>query len=304
MAQRLPAFSASIALVASKRGSATLSSFTASRVPLVRHSTVSFHRQRPTPRFPQLPPDSIRSPTAQLGNVEDLPAERIPGDAALVPQHWHRPGVYGVYSINAELQYVAAVRDVGAAIATHITIINDPKLVFAVRMILVDTVEQAPLGDIAETWVLTHFEHGPGVPPGNGDAAPIWREEELVRTADIYFPPNTEPEMVRSAIKRVLRENKVLLFMKGTREEPRCGFSKRTVEMLDSVLGNEFVCMDVLDEIRNRGLREEIKKFSEWPTIPQLYVNGDFVGGADIVQSMKDSGELDTLLQPLVKSAN
>lgn len=239
------------------------------------------------------------APVCQIGNVEDIPAERIPPDASIVPETWHRPGVYGVYSINKELQYVAAVRDVGEAIATHIRVINDPKLVFAVRMITVDSVEQAPLGDLAENWVMAHFQHGPGVPPGNSDEAPIWRVEDEWQP-NIYLPPNTEPEMVPAAIKKILRDHPVILFMKGTRTDPKCGFSKRTVEILDGILGKRFVCVDVLDEIRNRGLREEIKKFSEWPTIPQVYVEGDFVGGADIVQSMMESGDLENLLQPVL----
>lgn len=293
-----PAFCASIARPTLSRGN-THSSFTSSHSPSLRHSTFVSRRPRKASTLPQTAPRPPLSPVSQLGNVEDIPAERIPPDASLIPEHWHRPGVYGIYSVNKDLQYVAAVRDVGEAIATHVQIINDPELVFAVRMLTVDTVEQAPLGDIAENWVMAHYEHGPGVPPGNSDEAPIWREEDLYQP-NVFFPPNTDLEMVPSAIKRILRDHKVVLFMKGTRNDPKCGFSKRTVEILDGLLEQRFVCVDVLDEIRNRGLRDEIKKFSEWPTIPQLYVNGDFLGGADIVQSMMGSGELATLLEPVV----
>jgi monothiol glutaredoxin len=80
--------------------------------------------------------------------------------------------------------------------------------------------------------------------------------------------------------------------MKGEPEQPRCGFSAVVVQILDH-LGADFVGVDVL---QNEQLREGIKAFSDWPTIPQLYVKGEFVGGADIVREMFQSGELKTFL--------
>ena len=85
----------------------------------------------------------------------------------------------------------------------------------------------------------------------------------------------------------------MILFMKGEPEQPRCGFSAVTVQILDH-LGVEFVGVDVL---QSEPLREGIKTFSDWPTIPQLYVKGEFVGGCDIVKEMFQSGELKTMLE-------
>jgi monothiol glutaredoxin len=86
-------------------------------------------------------------------------------------------------------------------------------------------------------------------------------------------------------------DNPVILFMKGVPEEPRCGFSAVTVQILDH-LGVDFVGVDVL---QSDDLRQGIKAFSDWPTIPQLYVQGEFVGGCDIVREMFQSGELKAL---------
>lgn len=94
-------------------------------------------------------------------------------------------------------------------------------------------------------------------------------------------------------IKREIGDNDVVLFMKGTPVFPQCGFSAAVVEVL-SRLGVQFKGIDVLV---NPGIRQGIKDFSNWPTIPQLYVKGELVGGCDIVREMYQSGELQTLLK-------
>src|SRR5215510_1775436 len=97
---------------------------------------------------------------------------------------------------------------------------------------------------------------------------------------------------VRKKIQDTVSGNKVVLFMKGTKNFPQCGFSARVVQALKKV-GEPFVDVNVLADPE---VREGIKEFSEWPTIPQLYVRGQFVGGCDIVKDMKASGELQQLL--------
>ncbi len=98
----------------------------------------------------------------------------------------------------------------------------------------------------------------------------------------------SEESPIRAAIDEAIRENHVILFMKGTPEEPRCGFSARTVQALQS-LGAGFAAVDILPDPR---IREELSALSNWPTIPQLFVNGELVGGCDIVMEMHASGEL------------
>ena len=94
-----------------------------------------------------------------------------------------------------------------------------------------------------------------------------------------------------SQIKEQITENDVVLFMKGTKEMPQCGFSSRVAGVLN-YMGVNFADVNVLAD---EGLRQGIKDFSDWPTIPQLYVKGEFVGGCDIIAEMTLSGELDTL---------
>jgi len=101
--------------------------------------------------------------------------------------------------------------------------------------------------------------------------------------------------MINTLVERIqsdVTENPVMLYMKGTAMFPQCGFSARVVQILTH-LGVPFHTANVLEDPE---LREGVKHFSNWPTIPQLYVKGEFVGGADIVTEMFQSGELETLL--------
>ena len=97
---------------------------------------------------------------------------------------------------------------------------------------------------------------------------------------------------VRERIEKLINENPVVLFMKGAPEAPQCGFSSQVVQILD-FLGAPVVGVDVLADPE---IRQGIKEFSNWPTIPQLYVKGEFVGGCDIAREMFQSGELAALL--------
>ena len=97
---------------------------------------------------------------------------------------------------------------------------------------------------------------------------------------------------VENRIRGLIDENDVVLFMKGTPVFPQCGFSATVVQML-SLLGVRFKGFDVLEDPE---VRQGIKRLSDWPTIPQLYVKGEFVGGCDIVREMYETGELSELL--------
>ena len=97
---------------------------------------------------------------------------------------------------------------------------------------------------------------------------------------------------MRDAIQEAIAENPVILFMKGNPEAPACGFSARTVAMLQSV-GARFAAVDILPDPR---IRQELSVLSNWPTIPQLFIDGELVGGCDIVTEMYESGELQQAL--------
>jgi monothiol glutaredoxin len=95
-------------------------------------------------------------------------------------------------------------------------------------------------------------------------------------------------EEIRAELKRAIDEEHVMLFMKGTPDTPRCGFSARVTQILNAS-GAEYSAMDILPDPR---IREELSGLSGWPTIPQLFVDGELVGGCDIVTEMFESGEL------------
>jgi monothiol glutaredoxin len=92
-------------------------------------------------------------------------------------------------------------------------------------------------------------------------------------------------------IRRTITENDVVLFMKGTSDQPQCGFSNQVVRILDH-LGVDYLDVNVLAD---EDIRQGVKAFANWPTIPQLYVRGEFVGGCDIVREMFQTGELKTM---------
>jgi monothiol glutaredoxin len=98
----------------------------------------------------------------------------------------------------------------------------------------------------------------------------------------------TESNPIRDAIQQAIDEHSVILFMKGTPEQPACGFSARTVAALQA-LGTPFAAVDILPDPR---IREELSAISNWPTIPQLFADGELIGGCDIVTEMFESGEL------------
>jgi monothiol glutaredoxin len=103
---------------------------------------------------------------------------------------------------------------------------------------------------------------------------------------------DTTQNPIREAISEAIRDHEVILFMKGTPERPACGFSARTVAALDAV-GAPFAAVDILPDPR---IRQELSAISNWPTIPQLFVKGEFVGGCDIVTEMYETGELSDVL--------
>jgi monothiol glutaredoxin len=98
---------------------------------------------------------------------------------------------------------------------------------------------------------------------------------------------------VQQRIDQMVKGHRVMLFMKGTAQFPMCGFSGRAVQILKACGAGDLSTFNVLED---EGVRQGIKEYANWPTIPQLYVNGEFVGGSDIMMEMYESGELQQLL--------
>jgi monothiol glutaredoxin len=126
----------------------------------------------------------------------------------------------------------------------------------------------------------------PAAPPQSAASTPVPTPKPTPAAADATNP-------IREAIGEAISEHKVILFMKGTPDAPACGFSARTVAVLQS-LEVPFAAVDVLPDPR---IRQELSAISNWPTIPQLFADGELIGGCDIVTEMYESGELEQALR-------
>lgn len=136
------------------------------------------------------------------------------------------------------------------------------------------------------------------IPPGNETGNNTWVCRPKQKP-DLRLTPGRHVELMvplEALIDKLVKENKVVAFIKGSRSAPQCGFSQRVVGILEAH-GADFESVDVLDEEYNYGLRETLKKYSNWPTFPQVFVGGELVGGCDIIASMAEKGELAALLQ-------
>ena len=105
---------------------------------------------------------------------------------------------------------------------------------------------------------------------------------------------------VQKHIHETVTGNPIVLYMKGTPQFPQCGFSAKAIQILKASGVNTLVTVNILEEPE---VRQGIKEYANWPTIPQLYVSGEFIGGCDILTEMYESGELEKLLEPVMKAA-
>jgi len=139
------------------------------------------------------------------------------------------------------------------------------------------------------------------LPPGNAPGEKKWmmRTKKPARP-DLKLTSGKGLEdlniPLETLIDNCVKDVPVLAFVKGTKEMPQCGFSHKMMSLLN-VIAPEYEVVNVLDEVYNPGVREAIKAYSAWPTIPQLYVGGEFIGGADIVEEMVGSGDLQTMIR-------
>ncbi|CAI0426334.1 unnamed protein product [Linum tenue] len=146
-----------------------------------------------------------------------------------------------------------------------------------------------------------HIKATGKVPPGNENGNATWVKQPPAKKkkADLRLTPGRHVQLtvpLEDLIDRLVKENRVVAFIKGSRSAPMCGFSQKVVGILESQ-GVDYESVDVLDEEYNSGLRETLKKYSNWPTFPQIFVQGELLGGCDILTSMYETGELAGLLK-------
>lgn len=139
------------------------------------------------------------------------------------------------------------------------------------------------------------------IPPGNAPGEKAWQQRRpRAAKPEIKLTPGKGLDdlscSVADLVDQVVKSNRVVVFLKGTRTEPACGFSHKALTILSEVAGADFEVVNVLDEIYNPGVRDAVKQYTQWPTIPQVFIDGEFVGGSDILEAMHSSGELATAL--------
>jgi Grx4 family monothiol glutaredoxin len=235
--------------------------------------------------------------TADIPALKDVAILPLPESVAQVPA---QPGVYAVYDAQGAAQYVGLSRRLAASVAGHSA--DLPELARGVRFAAVPTGTREALTGAWKMWVEQAVEELGAVPPGNAPGGGAQWQGQARKPAGSNNANRPEIRLtagkaidvpIEALLAQVVRDHAVVAFVKGTRREPQCGFSARLVAALDeAVPGGDYQVLNVLDEFHNPGLREAVKGFSQWPTIPQLYVAGEFVGGADIVEGMRASGEL------------
>lgn len=211
------------------------------------------------------------------------------------------PGVYAVYDSSNVLQYIGISRKVAVSMATHAESLG-PDVVCSAKVGELPGAGKEELTEAWKSWIEHAVEETGSIPPGNTPGETKWTQRKRrVAKQEIKLTPGKGLDdltcSVLDLIDQVVKTNRVVAFVKGTRYEPACGFSYKVLTTLTEISGQEFEVVNVLDEVYNPGLREAIKEYSQWPTIPQVYVDGEFIGGADIIEEMHTAGELAALLK-------
>lgn len=224
-------------------------------------------------------------------------------DAALVPvmekgemtQYPEQPGVYAVYDSTGQIQYIGLSRKVSSSVAGHMQAL--PDLTHSVRYEVIGDGGRDALTAVWKQWMEQAIAESGAVPAGNVAGETRWHSKTTRAKTEIKLTAGKAINVpIETLIDQVVKTNKVVAFVKGTRTQPMCGFSHKMLTILNDSKA-DYEVINVLDEFHNPGLRDAIKAYSQWPTIPQLYVEGEFVGGADIVEQMVGTGELQQLLR-------
>ena len=206
------------------------------------------------------------------------------------------PGIYAIYNDKKELQYVGLSRKISASIKMHC--FELPAECGFAKVLPMEEATKVDLQDGWKRWVMAHVsESGGSLPPGNTPKNGLWadRKKRGPSKPSLRLTNGMTPDMSFDALKpkiqEAIDEHKIVAFIKGTREEPECGYSHRVVNALNSLL-LDFETVNVLDDKYNPNLLYVMKEFSDWPTIPQVSANKEFLGGHDIIVKMFEKGEL------------
>ncbi|KAG2380709.1 Bifunctional monothiol glutaredoxin-S16 [Vigna angularis] len=206
-------------------------------------------------------------------------------------------GVYAVYDKVGEVQFIGLSRNIAASVSSHWKSV--PELCGSVKAGIVEEPDREALTHAWKYWMEEYIKVSGKVPPGNESGNATWVRQPPKRKPDLRLTPGRHMQLtvpLENLIDTLVKENKVVAFIKGPRSAPLCGFSQRVIAILESE-AVDYESVNVLDEEYNYGLRETLKKYSNWPTFPQIFVDGELVGGCDILTSMYEKGELASLFK-------
>jgi Grx4 family monothiol glutaredoxin len=212
------------------------------------------------------------------------------------------PGVYAIFNENEELQYIGLSRKIASSVQRHAEMPHQFEKMHSVQALPMPGASKQGLQSVWTGWIESYVAETGEIPVGNKQGEGQWLlRDKAPAKEDIKLTPGKGEEDLSMSLEQLIdslvKTKRVVAFIKGTRTAPECGFSHQVLHLLNQSKV-EYETVNVLDVIHNPGLREAIKVYSEWPTIPQVYVDGEFIGGADIVIEMGEKGELVDALQP------
>jgi len=243
----------------------------------------------PTPTTSDAAPPLSAAPAAPAAEPAAIPATTA---------------VYAIKDAAGAVQYVGMSRRLAGSVASHLEDIGLPTVATVAWAPFPPTATRDDLTAVWRAWVEQVVAEAGAAPPGNlPGATPSWTPvrraaapPEIRLTGGKGLADLTVP--LATLIEAVVKDHACVAFIKGTRSAPQCGFSHRVLTQLTAVAGPpNFQVVNVLDETYNPGLREAIKAYTAWPTIPQVFVRGEFVGGCDVLEELVSSGELARLLK-------
>eukprot|EP00929_Paragymnodinium_shiwhaense_P090163 TRINITY_DN5035_c0_g1_i1.p1 TRINITY_DN5035_c0_g1~~TRINITY_DN5035_c0_g1_i1.p1 ORF type:complete len:484 (+),score=111.18 TRINITY_DN5035_c0_g1_i1:97-1548(+) len=218
-------------------------------------------------------------------------------------------GVYAVFDAYGMMQYVGISKHIDKAIGGHANVIGAPEvyeLIATVRCLPMPGADMEFMKAVWERWLRDYIQAGGAVPPGNLPEGSEGSDDRWRNKAGQRAPLDlsgvrgiNNEEDALDAVKNAVAVHPVVLFMKGTPASPRCGFSARSAGILNRV-GVPYDTVNVMDDEANPGVREAVKKFGSFPTIPQMYIKGELVGGADIITDLFEAGELKAMMKAAV----
>ena len=234
----------------------------------------------------------------------DAPMIALAGDGVRSEAIPATPGVYAIYDETEACQYIGLSRKVSASVKLHV--FELPKQCAFARCASLPDADKSDLQAAWKAWMTQQLAATEGaLPPGNTSGNALWTaRKNRASKPNLRLTKGdgdgVSDEDVSKLCGDAVQNHRVVAFIKGTRAEPECGFSHRMCAMLDELLV-DYETIDTLDEANNGNLRNVLKTFSDWPTIPQLYLDGELVGGHDILEEMHAQGELKEMLVPAEK---